>query len=374
MSNLRIRLSGASVQGRVGSNSSLKGSISTGGQSTYILPIASETILGGIKIGDNLVINEDGVLSAVAGGTGANNYNALTNRPLINGVLLEGNFHISYNDLEDTPTNVSEFNNDAGYIDDEDLEPYATKEWVNDQGFISESGLLENYATKQWVTDKNYVTSASLTAYATKEWVNNKNYVTSSTLTNYATKQWVDDKNYITSADLSNYATKEELNIKANTADLANVAFSGSYNDLTDKPISPEIPTNISYFVNDVGYLTEHQDISGKQDVIDSSHKLSASLVSGLSSVATSGSYNDLSNRPTIPTVNNGVLTIKRNSTSIGTFSANSSSNVSVDISVPTNTNQLTNGAGFQTATEVNNSIASKFSFDVTTGRLDIII
>lgn len=48
--------------------------------------------------------------------------------------------------------------------------------------------------------------------------------------------------------------------------------------------------------------LTAHQDISGKQDKITSSNKLAASLVSGLASVATSGSYNDLLNKPTIPT------------------------------------------------------------------------
>ena len=43
--------------------------------------------------------------------------------------------------------------------------------------------------------------------------------------------------------------------------------------------------------------------LEDKQDKITSSNKLSASLVSGLSTVATSGSYNDLSNKPTIPDV-----------------------------------------------------------------------
>lgn len=33
--------------------------------------------------------------------------------------------------------------------------------------------------------------------------------------------------------------------------------FSGSYNDLTDKPTIPTIPTNVSAFTNDAGYLTE---------------------------------------------------------------------------------------------------------------------
>lgn len=40
--------------------------------------------------------------------------------------------------------------------------------------------------------------------------------------------------------DVSTFATKEELNAKANTADLAAVATSGSYNDLIDKPVIPE--------------------------------------------------------------------------------------------------------------------------------------
>lgn len=56
----------------------------------------------------------------------------------------------------------------------------------------------------------------------------------------------------------------------------------------------------------------------------------------GYATVATSGSYNDLSNTPTIPTVNNGTLTIKQNGTDIQTFSANQSGNVTANITVPT--------------------------------------
>lgn len=54
---------------------------------------------------------------------------------------------------------------------------------------------------------------------------------------------------------------------------------------------------------------------------------------SSLATVATSGSYNDLSNKPTIPTVNNGTLTIRQNGTTIDTFTANQSTNVTVDLS-----------------------------------------
>ena len=52
-----------------------------------------------------------------------------------------------------------------------------------------------------------------------------------------------------------------------------------------------DIPTNVSAFTNDAGYLTQHQDISGKANIAD------------LATVATSGSYEDLSNKPTIPEV-----------------------------------------------------------------------
>ena len=53
-----------------------------------------------------------------------------------------------------------------------------------------------------------------------------------------------------------------------NTPTLATVATSGSYNDLSNKPTIPTVPTNVSAFTNDAGYLTTHQDISGKQDAL----------------------------------------------------------------------------------------------------------
>lgn len=49
-----------------------------------------------------------------------------------------------------------------------------------------------------------------------------------------------------------------------------------------------------------------------------------------------SGNYNDLSNKPTIPTVNNGTLTIQKNGTTVATFSANQSGNATANITVPT--------------------------------------
>lgn len=70
---------------------------------------------------------------------------------------------------------------------------------------------------------------------------------------------------------------------------LAAVATSGSYADLSDKPTIPTVPTDVSAFVNDAGYLTQHQSLAA---YVKSSE---------LKAVAKSGDYNDLTNKPTIP-------------------------------------------------------------------------
>ena len=73
-----------------------------------------------------------------------------------------------------------------------------------------------------------------------------------------------------------------KVNEKADTSSLAEVATSGSYNDLTDKPTIPEqVQSDWNEEDN-----TKPDYIKNKPD---------------LSKVATSGNYNDLSNKPTIP-------------------------------------------------------------------------
>lgn len=68
---------------------------------------------------------------------------------------------------------------------------------------------------------------------------------------------------------------------------------------------SGNIEINSGVWGNITGTLSDQTDLKNaldaKQDVIDASHKLPASNVSGLANVATSGSYEDLSNKPTIP-------------------------------------------------------------------------
>lgn len=73
------------------------------------------------------------------------------------------------------------------------------------------------------------------------------------------TSQLTNDSGFLSSVP-AEYVTETELGTalapKANTADLARVATSGAYADLTGKPTIPTVPTNVSAFTNDAGYLT----------------------------------------------------------------------------------------------------------------------
>lgn len=62
---------------------------------------------------------------------------------------------------------------------------------------------------------------------------------------------------------------------------------------------------------------------------------------SSLATVATSGSYNDLSNKPTIPTVNNATITIQKNGTKVDDFTANQATAKTINITVPTSASDV---------------------------------
>lgn len=85
------------------------------------------------------------------------------------------------------------------------------------------------------------------------------------------------------------------------------------WNTAAEKPAYEKIgntDVNLSnyYTKGDVYTKTEvDTKLGNKQNTIDSSNKLAASLISGLATVATSGSYNDLKDKPTIDNNNQRV-------------------------------------------------------------------
>lgn len=114
--------------------------------------------------------------------------------------------------------------------------------------------------------------------------------------------------------------------------------------DITGATIS--VDTSVVAEVSDIP--TKTSDLTNDGD--DGVHPFVAT--DDLATVATSGSYNDLLNKPTIPTVNNATLTIQKNGSQVATFTANASSNVTANIAVPVNTSDLNNDSGFITATD----------------------
>ncbi len=161
-------------------------------------------------------------------------------------------------------------------------------------------------------------------------------------------------------ADLNAHKNDTEVHITDAERDIWNAKsdFSGSYNDLTNKPtipsinglatedyvdekvgavtvesigalpnttVIPTVPTNVSAFTNDVGYLTEHQSLDGlatetyvntQIDAIeipnalsdlttDSTHRLvtDAEKATWNAKSNFSGNYNDLTNKPSIPSI-----------------------------------------------------------------------
>lgn len=124
-------------------------------------------------------------------------------------------------------------------------------------------------------------------------------------------------------------ATQTALNAKANIADLATVATSGSYNDLSNKPTIPAAQVNSDW--NATGGVAQ---ILNKPTLgtMASESASDYTKTSGLAAVATSGSYTDLSNKPTIPTVGDGTITITQGGVNKGTFTTNQGGDTTIEL------------------------------------------
>ena len=146
-----------------------------------------------------------------------------------------------YNDLINKPTiptNVSELTNDAGYLTS-----------------FTETQVLSISNDTIYLTGGSYVKLPVLFSGDYNDLTNLPTIPTSiSDLTN--------DAGYLTS-----YTETQVLSISNDTIYLTGgsfvklpAGFSGDYNDLTNKPVIPTVPTNISDFTNDAGYLTSYTE------------------------------------------------------------------------------------------------------------------
>jgi hypothetical protein len=195
-----------------------------------------------------------------------------------------------YDDLDNKPTLFSGNYNDLSNKPTIPTVPTSNTAFTNDAGYLTEHQSLSNYYTKSEV-DAKVADGGTFDP------------------TQYYTKTDVDAaiSGKVESADLANVATTGDYDDLTNKPtlfsgsynDLTNkpTLFSGDYNDLDNKPTIPTVPTNVSDFTNDAGYLTQHQDISGKLNVSDF-NSYSASTATAIGSKLDSTAYTptDLTN------------------------------------------------------------------------------
>lgn len=171
-----------------------------------------------------------------------------------------------------------------------------------------------------------------------------KNGTTVGTFTaNSASNQTANITVPVDTSDLNNdgdgqspFATEDYVDLNGGKIDTIEV--NGTEQPIVDKTVDIAVPTKTSDLENDGSDGTDTYVEAGD-----------------LATVATSGDYDDLTNKPTIPTVNDATLTIQKNGTDVAAFTANSASAVTANITVPTDTADLTNGAGFITTAALSN-------------------
>ena len=284
-------------------------------------------------------------------------------------------------------TNDSNFAVDANYVHTDNNYTTAEKNKLAGIAAGAEVNVQSNWTQTNSSADDFIKNKPSIPA-KTSDLTNDSGFITTSAIptkvsafTNDAgyLNEIPDDSVGLNQLDSTIVNALNSINNKANTADLATVAFSGSYNDLTNKPTIPTKTsdlTNDSNFVSNTSYATANtggvvkvgSGLSITNGVLSTTGGGVADAVEWdnvlnkptFSTVATSGSYNDLSNKPTIPTVNNGQLTIQKNGTNVATFTANQSSNATANITVPTTVAELSDASTYVTQNSLTTQLANK--------------
>ena len=181
-------------------------------------------------------------------------YNDLTNKPTIS-----ESFSGAYADLTGSPTDISAFTDTTNLLAESQVLSFS-----NNLLSISSGNSID-------LSEYANVDAQQITLNGTELTISGGNTIDLSSLA--------------TTVDLSPYATQDY--VINSIGILESGLFSGSYNDLTNAPTIPTIPTDVSAFTNDSGYLTAHQDLTDYT----------------LKTEAFSGSYNDLTDTPTIPAI-----------------------------------------------------------------------
>ena len=234
-----------------------------------------------------------------------------------------------------------------------------------DSALDAKQDVSNMVTTLTWADNDHYPTAKAVSDALS--WAGNGDMLKSVYDPNNIEADVFDYDNFINTPNLATVATSWAYSDLSWTPTLAAVATSGSYTDLSNKPTIPTVNnatltiqknwTNVKTFTANASTdVTANITVPTKTSDLTNDSNFVASTA--LATVATSGSYNDLSNKPTIPTVNNATLTIQKNWTNVNTFTANASSNVTANITVPTTVAELSDSGDYVTSTDLSTTLA----------------
>ena len=144
-------------------NLQYNGSDITGGGSSYTLPTASETTLGGVKVdGTTITVNDDGIISATATGTGLTEEQA-TNVAKI--PTIETKVNTNTNSISNLETRVTQVESNG--ISDEVINQKIS-EYISTNGVLSDSCIKPNNIDKHLVNGLNFTLSGFAKGVSTK--------------------------------------------------------------------------------------------------------------------------------------------------------------------------------------------------------------
>lgn len=322
------------------------------------IPIASASTLGGVKIGNGINIAADGTISAAVASLDWAN---ITNKPTDVSYWTNDAGYITSAAL---PTKTSDLTNDSDFVTSADV-PTKTSDLTNDSGFItnSVSNLANYYKKSETYTqgEVNSLLSAIVIPTKTSDLTNDSNFVSD---TDYATAS----KGGVIKVGSGLAITNGVLSTTG-----GGVADAVEWSNVLNKPsdvsywtndagyiTSAALPTKTSDLTNDSGFLTSYTETDPIYSASPAAGITAANISSWNAKSDFSGSYNDLTDKPTIPTVNNATLTIQRNNTDLGTFTANASSNKTINITVPTTVAELSDASTYVTQSTLATQLANK--------------
>ena len=156
------------------------------------------------------------------------------------------------------------------------------------------------------------------------------------------------------------YQTASQVTSSINTAvgTLSTVAHTGDYNNLINIPVAVSVPTNVSAFINDVGYQTASQVTSSINTAVaglggGSVDTATYATTAGNAATATNVDWSGVVNRPTdlsAFTDDVGYQNARQVITAI---------NNQINTSIPTNISAFTNDSGYLTASALGNRVTS---------------